>query len=89
MHSLRTQLAALLLAVAFVLSWAHCTLDLGCADEVSGPALCQMCWCHSPALSDAKPVLMKPSARPVAHIGETFEPNARQASVSIFIPPKA
>jgi len=32
---------------------------------------------------------MKPSERPVERIVETFEPNARLASVSIFNPPKA
>ncbi len=89
MNSLRHQLTALLLAAAFVFGAMHCALDLGCSDEGSDTSLCQTCWCHTPAVSETKALVMKPSERPVERIVETFEPNARLASVSIFNPPKA
>ena len=89
MHSLRHQLTALLLAVAFVFGVVHCTLDFGCSDEASAPSLCQACWCHTPAVSETKALVMTPSERPIERIMETFESNGRLATVSIFNPPKA
>lgn len=86
---LRIQITALLVAVAILFGWVHCSLDLGCSDEGSCPALCQMCICHSPAIAEAKPVLLQPGVRIVEHIAEIFEPNARLSVVSIFNPPKA
>ncbi|XHR28619.1 MAG: hypothetical protein ACFUZC_22215 [Chthoniobacteraceae bacterium] len=85
----RTQLLALLMAVAFVFGWAHCALDLGCVDEASLPAGFHACCCHSPAVSDTKPLVVKPAERPIERIAVSLEPNARLAAVSIFNPPKA
>ena len=81
-------MAALLLAVAFLLGWMHCSLELGCSDEGASPALCQMCLCHSPAIAESKPVIMQPSVCVVERIVESFEPNARLSVASIFNPPK-
>ncbi|MEI6561456.1 MAG: hypothetical protein WCO68_05145 [Verrucomicrobiota bacterium] len=89
MHSLRYQLTALLLAVAFVFGVVHCTLDLGCSDEASAPSLCQTCWCHTSAVSETKALVLTPCVRLVERIMETFQPNGRLATVSIFNPPKA
>ena len=89
MPSLRTQITALLLAVAFIIGLVHCTLDMECEKSASAPVACQACWCHVPAIAETVPVLVKPVVAIMERTMDAVEPNARLASVSIFNPPKA
>jgi len=89
MHSLRIQLTALLLAVAFVIGFMHCTLDTDCLEDGAASSLCQTCWCHTPVVSEIAVMVPTPSTRLIEPFMETFRLNGRLAAVSIFNPPKA